>query len=122
MNLTQLSTMLEKLYNKLGNRYLTKNFITEPFEFEVKIKHDKDNDMYDYIIEVRSNPPMPEGFKYRPEVIEEMTQVMKNCFGNPSSTHGAGREAGADRRRRARHHSQNGLLKLGAKGHGPRFN
>jgi cysteine desulfurase len=29
----------------------------------------------------------------RPEVIEEMTQVMKNCFGNPSSTHGAGREA-----------------------------
>jgi hypothetical protein len=75
MNLTQLSTMLEKLYNKLGNRYLTKNFITEPFEFEVKIKHDKDNDMYDYIIEVYSNPPMPEGFKYRPEVIEEKNKT-----------------------------------------------
>jgi beta-galactosidase/beta-glucuronidase len=75
MNLTQLSTVLEKLYNKLGNRYLTKNFITEPFEFKVNIKYDKNNDMYDYIIEVYSNPPMPESFKYRHEVREEQNKT-----------------------------------------------
>jgi len=71
MNLNELSATVEKLYNKLGNRYLTKNFFTEPFEFEVKIRHDKNNDMYAYIIEVHSNPPMPESLYYRPEVKEE---------------------------------------------------
>lgn len=29
----------------------------------------------------------------RPEVIDSITHVMKTCYGNPSSTHGAGREA-----------------------------
>ena len=75
MNLTQLSTTLEKLYNKLGNRYLTKNFITEPFEFEVNIKYDRNNNTYDYIIEVYSNPPMPQTLEYRPEVKEEKNKT-----------------------------------------------
>ena len=75
MNLIQLSTILEKLYNKLGNRYLTKNFITEPFEFEVKIKYDRNNNTYDYIIEVYSNPPMPQILEYRPEVKEEKNKT-----------------------------------------------
>jgi hypothetical protein len=75
MNLTQLSEILEKLYNKLGNRYLTRNFITEPFEFKVKIRYDKDNELYDYIIEINSNPPMPKIFRYRPEVREEQNKT-----------------------------------------------
>jgi len=75
MNLTELSTTLEKLYNKLGNRYLTKNFITEPFEFEVNIKYDKNNDIYDYIIEVYSKPPIPQSLDYRPEVKEEKNKT-----------------------------------------------
>jgi cysteine desulfurase len=29
----------------------------------------------------------------RPEVITEMTQVMNECYGNPSSTHSFGRDA-----------------------------
>jgi hypothetical protein len=71
MNLNELSATVEKLYNKLGNRYLTKNFITEPFEFEVKIRYDRNNQIYDYVIEVYSKPPMPESLYYRPEVKEE---------------------------------------------------
>ena len=75
MNLTQLSTMLEKLYNKLGNRYLTKNFITEPFEFEVKLRYDRDDEFFDYIIEIYSNPPMPQMLDYRPEDKEEKNKL-----------------------------------------------
>ena len=29
------NTILEKIYNTLGNKYLTDNFDTEPFEFKV---------------------------------------------------------------------------------------
>jgi hypothetical protein len=75
MNTTETASMLEKLYNKLGNRYLTKNFITEPFEFEVNIKYDRNNNTYDYIIEVYSNPPMPQSLYYRPEVKEEKNKT-----------------------------------------------
>ncbi len=71
MDLTQISSMLEKFYNRLGNKYLTDNFITEPFEFEVKMRYDRKNEFYDYIIEVYSKPPMPESFEYRPEVKKE---------------------------------------------------
>lgn len=70
MNLGELSTSLEKIYNTVGNRYLTSNFITEPFEFKVKVIYDRDNDMYDYIIQVYSIPDIPDSFKYRPEVKE----------------------------------------------------
>ena len=70
MNLTQLSTVLTKLYNKLGNRYLTKNFITEPFEFDVKMVYQPDNDYHDYIIQVFSNRLMPDSFEFTPEVKE----------------------------------------------------
>ena len=68
MNLTQLSNILTKLYNKLGNNYLTRNFITEPFEFDVKVRYDRDNYICDYIIEVSSIPSIPESFEYRPEL------------------------------------------------------
>lgn len=71
MNLGELSNALEKLYNSVGNRYLTSNFITEPFEFKVNVIYDRDNEMYDYIIKVYSAPDIPEDFFYKPEVKEE---------------------------------------------------
>jgi hypothetical protein len=71
MNLTELSFVLKKLYNSLGNNYLTKNFITVPFEFDVKVRYDRDDAIADYIIEVYSNPPMPKSFEYVPEVKEK---------------------------------------------------
>jgi hypothetical protein len=74
MNLTQISSVLEKLYNTLGNKYLTTNFITEPFEFEVKIRYGNEQDYYDYIIEVYSNPPMPDSLQYRPEIKKQQNK------------------------------------------------
>jgi hypothetical protein len=67
--------MLEKLYNILGNRYLTKNFITEPFEFKVKLRYDREDEFFDYIIDIYSNPPMPQILQYRPEVKEEKNKT-----------------------------------------------
>lgn len=58
--------VLEKMYNRLGNSYLTKNFDTEPFEFKVNIrKGDREEDLQDYIVEVYSIPDMPKSFKYK---------------------------------------------------------
>lgn len=73
MNLTELSTVLTKLYNTLGNRYLTKNFITEPYEFDVKVRYDRDDEIADYIIDVYSNPPIPDTLIYKPEIRKEKT-------------------------------------------------
>jgi|688.fasta_scaffold167378_3 hypothetical protein len=75
MNLTELSVVFEKLFNKLGNKYLTRNFITEPFEFNVKVRYGTDQEYHDYIVEVYSNPPMPNTFKYRPEIIKRDNKV-----------------------------------------------
>ena len=71
MNLTELSHVLTKLYNKLGNKYLVDNFITEPFEFEVKVKYGDPYEYYKYYAEVYSIPDMPHDFRYRPEVRKE---------------------------------------------------
>jgi hypothetical protein len=70
MNLTQLSNVLGKIYNTLGNKYLTDNFITEPFEFKVKVRYGTDEEYYRYVIEVYSVPDIPRSFWYKPEVIE----------------------------------------------------
>ena len=70
MRLDTLSNVLEKVYNKLGNKYLTDNFVTEPFEFKVNVRYDRDNEYYDYIVDVYSIPDIPKGFEYKPEIKE----------------------------------------------------
>ena len=58
--------ILNKIYNVLGNSYLTDNFETEPFEFDVKIrKGDGEDDLYNYIVEVYSVPDLPNSFMYK---------------------------------------------------------
>jgi hypothetical protein len=65
-NMKNLDKILEKLYNTLGNLYLTENFDTEPFEFTVKIRRgDRNDDLQDYIVEVYSVPELPERFTYK---------------------------------------------------------
>ena len=67
MNLTELSLALTKMYNRFGNEYITDNFISEPFKFEVKIKY-VDDYRYDYIAFVYSIPEVPRTFQYKPEI------------------------------------------------------
>lgn len=71
MDLTTLSSVLGKVYNTLGNNYLIQNFITEPFEFDVKVIYDRDDEIADYIIKVFSKPAMPLSFYYTPEIKRE---------------------------------------------------
>lgn len=71
MNLTTLSEILEKVYNTLGNKYLTSNFITEPFDFKVKVVYNRDNPYCDYEIQVYSTPDIPDQFFYKPEIKEK---------------------------------------------------
>ena len=61
-----LDKVLEKLFNTLGNSYLTENFNTEPFEFKVKVRSgNREDDLQDYIVEVYSVPELPESFMYK---------------------------------------------------------
>jgi hypothetical protein len=63
MNLFQLSKQLTKLYNKLGNEWLTNEFDTEPFDFTVYVKKgDEILDKGDYLVQIYSNPWMPKSF------------------------------------------------------------
>lgn len=58
----KLSKTLEKLYNGLGNSYITHNFIEGPYK-------DGIGDVYDYVIEVYSTPDIPtKGLTYKPEL------------------------------------------------------
>ena len=64
-----LEKALNRIYNRFGNKYLTDNFDTEPFEFEVRIRKgyrsENYNDLTDYIMEIYSVPDMPDGFNYK---------------------------------------------------------
>ena len=61
-----LSKVLEKVFNTLGNMYITDNFDAEPFEFRVNVRRgDRDDDLQDYIVEVYSIPNMPESLNYK---------------------------------------------------------
>lgn len=69
MNLKILSNQLSKIYNTLGNDWLTKNFETEPFNFRVFVKRDYEPDaLGDYLVEVYTYDLIPKVFKYREEV------------------------------------------------------
>lgn len=66
MNLKSLSRGLTRLYNNLGNKYLTDNFITEPFEFDVNVREgNREDDYHHFIIEVNTDRKLPSTFAYR---------------------------------------------------------
>jgi len=44
-----LNTILEKIYNTLGNKYLTDNFDTEPFEFKVKLRKGNTDAAFEFL-------------------------------------------------------------------------
>lgn len=71
MNLSEKSFFFEKLLNGLGNQYLTDNFITEPFDFKVKIRYGKQDEYNYYVTEIYSIPDFPKSFQYKPEIIEK---------------------------------------------------
>ena len=62
----ELEKALDRIYNRFGNKYLTDNFDTEPFEFKVKIRRgNREEDLHNYIIEIYSVPDMPDSFDYK---------------------------------------------------------
>ena len=88
MRMSELSSKLEKMYNLLGNKYLTDNFITQPFDFKVKVVYGDEYDYFDYKVEVYSIPDIPKSFMYKPEVKKNKVadgidiSVLKNEFKN----------------------------------------
>ena len=82
MNLTELSNILTKLYNKLGNKYITDNFITDPFEFKVKVRYGDPYEYYKYYVDVYSIPDIPEFLKYTPEIRKEKKKDVVGAYVN----------------------------------------
>ena len=71
MNLEELSNVLTKVYNTVGNRYIIENYTVGPFEFKVKVRYGNPQEYHDYYAEVYSVPEIPEYFRYKPEVRKE---------------------------------------------------
>lgn len=65
MDLKTLQRVLERMFNSLGNQYLTDNFETEPFKFEVKVRKGERDDLHDIMVEIISTPKMPKDLKYK---------------------------------------------------------
>lgn len=66
MNLYNASKTLTKLFNSLGNSYITSNFDEQPFVFSVYLK--KGDEMFDdadYLAEVHTNRFIPKNFKVK---------------------------------------------------------
>lgn len=63
MNTSELSNILTRLYNNLGNKLILKKYkIDEPFKFKTyvrKVNNVNIDGPYDYIVEVYSDRPMP---------------------------------------------------------------
>ena len=68
MNLGILSKSLSKIYNTIGNNWLTENFETEPFEFRVFVRKGGHDDLHDIEVEVYTDRPVPNSLKYREEL------------------------------------------------------
>ena len=78
-----LSKVLEKVFNVLGNMYITDNFDAEPFEFRVNVrKGNRDDDLQDYIVEVYSTPNMPESFNYKSGKKDSVSGIHISVLGN----------------------------------------
>ena len=75
MNLTELSNILTKVYNTIGNRYIIENYTVGPFEFKVRIRYGNPYEYHDYYAEVYSVPEIPEYFRYKPEVRKEKKKL-----------------------------------------------
>ena len=82
MNLTELSNILTKLYNTVGNRYITQNFISEPFEFKVNVRYGDPYEYHKYYVDVYSIPDMPEFFKYTPELRKKEKKDVVGAYVN----------------------------------------
>jgi len=82
MNLTELSNVLTKLYNTVGNKYITKNFISEPFEFKVNVRYGDPHEYHKYYVDVYSIPDMPEFFKYTPELRKKEKKDVVGAYVN----------------------------------------
>lgn len=65
MNLPKVASQLTKLYNTLGNKWLTDNFHIKPFDFRVYLRKADLTEPYDYIAEVYSDRPIPQFFQYK---------------------------------------------------------
>ena len=63
MNTFELSKILTRIFNNLGNKLILKKYkIEEPFNFRTyvrEVKHEEIDGPYDYIVEVYSDRPMP---------------------------------------------------------------
>lgn len=71
MNLKILSNQLSKIYNTVGNEWLTRNFKTEPYDFKTFVKRGDIDDTVDYIVEVYTHDLIPKDFEYRDEIANE---------------------------------------------------
>ena len=65
MTLPQLSKSLTSIYNKLGNKWLTENYETEPFDFRVYVRRGYDTDLTDFVAEVYTDRPFPKALSYK---------------------------------------------------------
>ena len=65
MTLPQLSKALSSLYNSLGNEWIVNNLDSEPFKFRVYVRKGDDSDLYDYVIEVYSDRPIPRTIPFK---------------------------------------------------------
>lgn len=66
MNLKLLSSQLTKIYNTLGNEWLTQNFETEPFDMRVFVRKGGHPDyLHDYEVEIYTDRKVPKTLKYK---------------------------------------------------------
>lgn len=65
MNLAKLSTQLTKVFNSLGNKWLTDNFEIEPFDFRVYLRKGDPDDTANYVAEVYTERPIPFTIEYK---------------------------------------------------------
>lgn len=71
----KLKKIIENLFNTVGNRYITNNFIEGPYDFKVNVRRGNEDDFGNYVIEIISVPEMSKTLRYRPELNKLMDGV-----------------------------------------------